>query len=235
MGLLHPSHWCFSASSQQGCILARLLAQKPGRCWTLNKVSRRHRNHSVLMHLITHTPEYIFTWQFGLSSIKQLMKFLLVQDMKKNPKTTQKKGKLVMLGVQQLKGGRRMDAAFTFSNCVVQFMSSAMVVIVIITAGSLHVFLRVDLMSNLKMIKTEPFIAFTILSPTKTKETCFPSYGKHTDLISLINDNSSKDTSGVQSAAGELCLQTSLVRVILVSTGVMGPKAEGSAEISKLI
>lgn len=65
-----------------------------------------------------------------------------------------------------------MDAAFTFSNYVVQFMSSAMVVIVIITAGSLHVFWKVDLMSPLKMIKTEPFIAFTILSPTKTKETC---------------------------------------------------------------
>lgn len=55
MGLLHPSHWCFSAWSEQGCVLARLLAQKPGGCWTLNKVSEGHRNHSVLMHLITHT------------------------------------------------------------------------------------------------------------------------------------------------------------------------------------
>lgn len=47
-----------------------------------------------------------------------------------------------------------------------------MIVIVIIAAGSLLVFLRVDLMSNLKIIKMEPFIKFTILSPTKTKETC---------------------------------------------------------------
>lgn len=47
-----------------------------------------------------------------------------------------------------------------------------MIVIVIIAAGSLLVFLRVDLMSNLKIIKMEPFIEFTILSPTKTKETC---------------------------------------------------------------
>lgn len=63
-----------------------------------------------------------------------------------------------------------MDAAFTFSSCVVQLISIVMVVVVIITAGSLQVFLRVDLMSNLEMIKMEPFIAFTILSPTKTKE-----------------------------------------------------------------
>lgn len=47
-----------------------------------------------------------------------------------------------------------------------------MIVIVIITAGSLQVFLRVDLMSNLKIIKMEPFIAFTILPPSKTKEIC---------------------------------------------------------------
>lgn len=53
-------------------------------------------------------------------------------------------------------------------------------------------------MSNLKMIKMEPFIAFTILSPIKTKETCvFLAPGKHTDLIPLINDNSSKNTTGV--------------------------------------
>lgn len=86
IGLLHPSHWCFSASSEQGCFLSRLLAQEPGGCWTLNKVSRRHRNHSVLMHLITHKPEYNLTWQLGLSCVKQLMKFQLVQGRKKKPK-----------------------------------------------------------------------------------------------------------------------------------------------------
>lgn len=45
-----------------------------------------------------------------------------------------------------------------------------MIVIVIVTAGTLQVFLIVDLMANLKITKTEPSIAFTILSPTKTKE-----------------------------------------------------------------
>lgn len=95
-GLLHPSHWCFSAWSEQGCFLSRLLAQEPGGCWTLNKASKRHRNHSVLMHLITHIPEYISTWQFRLSCVKQLMKFQLVQGRKMN---REKKGKLVMLGV----------------------------------------------------------------------------------------------------------------------------------------
>lgn len=48
-----------------------------------------------------------------------------------------------------------------------------MIVIVIITAGSLQEFFWIDLMSNLKMIKMEPFIVFTILSPNKTKETVF--------------------------------------------------------------
>lgn len=67
-----------------------------------------------------------------------------------------------------------MDAAFTFSSCVVQLISIVMVVVVIITAGSLQVFLRVDLMSNLEMIKMEPFIAFTILSlPPKQKKSVF--------------------------------------------------------------
>lgn len=86
IGLLHHSHWCFSASSEQGCFLSRLLAQKPGGCWTSNKVSRRHRNHSVLMHLITHIPEYILTWQLRLPRVKQLMKFQLVQGRKKKKK-----------------------------------------------------------------------------------------------------------------------------------------------------
>lgn len=93
-GLLHPS--CFSASSEQGCVLARLLARKPGGCWMLNKASERHRNHSVLMHLITHIPEYILTWQFGLSRVKQLMKFQLVQDRRKK-KTNKKIRKRVNL------------------------------------------------------------------------------------------------------------------------------------------
>lgn len=61
----------------------------------MNKVCKRHRNHSVLMHLITHIPEYISTWQFGLSRVKKLMKFQLVQDRKK--KNRKKKSKLVIL------------------------------------------------------------------------------------------------------------------------------------------
>lgn len=125
-----------------------------------------------------------------------------------------------------------MDAAFTFSNYAVQFISTVM--IVIITAGSLQVFLRVDLMSNLKMIKGGTFCSvYYSLSHQNKRNLCFPSYRKHIDLIPLINDNSSKNTSGIQSAAGELCLQTGLVRAILVSAGVMGPKPEGSAEVSK--
>lgn len=47
------------------------------------------------MHLITHIPEYISTWQFGLSRVKKLMKFQLVQDRKK--KNRKKKSKLVIL------------------------------------------------------------------------------------------------------------------------------------------
>lgn len=34
------------------------------------------------MHLNTHIPEYVLTWQFGLSGVKQLMKFQLVQEKK---------------------------------------------------------------------------------------------------------------------------------------------------------
>lgn len=43
MGLLHPSHWWFSALSELGSFLSRLLAQKPGGCWTLNKASKRQK------------------------------------------------------------------------------------------------------------------------------------------------------------------------------------------------
>lgn len=83
IGLLHPSHRCFSALLEQGCFLSSLLAQELRGCWMLNKVSKKHRNHSVLMHLNTHIPEYVLAWQFGLSCVKQLMKFQLIQGEKK--------------------------------------------------------------------------------------------------------------------------------------------------------
>jgi len=50
-------------------------------------------------------------------------------------------------------------------------------------------------MNNLKMIKMESFIAFTIPSLQNKRNLCFPSYRKHIDLIPLINDNGSKNKS----------------------------------------
>lgn len=67
-----------------------------------------------------------------------------------------------------------------------------MIVIMVITAGSLQFF--EGWINNLKMIKMESFIAFTITSLQNKRNLCFPSYRKHTDLIPLINDNGSKNT-----------------------------------------
>lgn len=49
-------------------------------------------------------------------------------------------------------------------------------------------------MNNLKMIKKESFIAFTIPFLQNKRNLCFPSYRKHIDLIPLINVNGSKNT-----------------------------------------
>lgn len=69
------------------------------------------------MHLNAHIPKYLLTWQFGLSCLKQLVKFQLIQE-KKN-----KKAKLVVFCVQQAEE-RRRDAAFIFFNCLIILVST---------------------------------------------------------------------------------------------------------------
>lgn len=74
------------------------------------------------------------------------------------------------------------------------------------------------------MIKTEPFIVFTVLSPTKTKDIYV--YKKYVDLIPLINRILQE--SSLQQGNCDCRLAWS---VALLSAGVMGPKPEGSPEV----
>lgn len=133
--LLHPCHGCFAALSEQGCFLSLLLAQKLRGCWMLNKVSKKRRNHSVLMHLNAHIPKYVLTWQFGLSCLKQLMKFQLIQE----KKIKELNWWCSVFSRLKRGGGMLPSSSLTVSynsclNCTV------MIVIMIITAGSLQFF-----------------------------------------------------------------------------------------------
>lgn len=99
-----------------------------------------------------------------------------------------------MLGIQQAKG-RRRDDAFALQLCFITLVSTVLGWLWLwLLQLEVFSFLRVELVNNLKMIKVESFIAFSIPSLQNKRNLCFSSYREHIDLIPLINDNSSRHT-----------------------------------------